>query len=206
MKHLILSALVSVICSVIAINWLAPVSANATGQHGATNTATGNHSGQAGNNGQRNNAGRNQSISSASESGAARGRNQRQDGDGVVRGQNRKGNGERLPLIAGFNPVDTESSLLDMTVKLALDAEQQASVRSILLTYRKSYMAHSKDVNNSKLLLVSLNPDEPGYENDKNKVREAVLQASAQLEDTLEAKQKIFEVLNATQVKIVKHL
>lgn len=216
MKQLLLAAMVSVVCSVIAVGWLGNKGATGghSGEHAQRTTepssagtqSQGNRNGaQAG--GQRQ-GGHGGQQAGGQSSGA------QQSGDhthgGHAQGERAGGNsgqGGRNNRIAGFSAGDIENSLADMTAKLALSPDQQANIRQALETYQQSVKIAREQFMQTRAQLTALDVTVATYEEDKARVLQNAQAAYQELLLlTVSTREAIYQSLNSTQQQILTNL
>ena len=106
--------------------------------------------------------------------------------------------------LAGFNPQALESSLAEMTNKLALDVQQQAAIRKLLTDYQQRVKSSREKTMQLRNRLNQLVVTSDTYNTDKSRLME---QAVTAYKDWImlgtTTRESIYGVLNVTQQQIL---
>lgn len=106
--------------------------------------------------------------------------------------------------LAGFNPQALESSLAEMTRKLALNDQQQAAIRKLLNDYQQRVKASREKTMQLRNRLNQLVVTSETYNTDKSRLME---QAVTAYQDWImlgtTTRESIYRVLNVTQQQIL---
>jgi len=198
MKQLLLAAMVSVVCSVIAVGWLG--NKGTTGGHSGEHAQRTTEQATAGGQRQGNRGG--QSSVALPSGGHTHGGNAQGERAGGNSGQ-----GGRNNHVAGFSSGDIENSLADMTAKLALSPDQQAIIRQALETYQQSAKIAREQFMQTRAQLTALDVTVATYEEDKARVLQSAQAAYQELLLlTVSTREAIYQSLNSTQQQILTNL
>ncbi|MEC8377448.1 MAG: hypothetical protein VX078_21880 [Pseudomonadota bacterium] len=233
MKQLILTALVSIICSVIAVKYLSNNAANEVSSSRPQTAAAGseretqrkgmnreaveglqrNQKGQRGQGeGQGSKHGRGQGGSEVTRSQGKR------HGDNTVSGSRgerengaeastvRGGNTQHSqgPTLAGFALNNVEQSIAKMTRKLALTKEQQTIVRALLIEYKGKLSEKRKVFTEAREAVLTLNILDADYVNAKERQQKrAVISFETLVALSTGYREQLYRNLDSTQSRIL---
>lgn len=213
MKQLLLAALVSVVCSVIAINVFAP--SQPVGGPGQGGFNGGQPSFQPSMNpddaqvqgGQRGNRQGTEQQANRGGHGGQTQAGQRGNRQGKQETANTQQNHGRGGQIAGFSYGQIEKSLELMTPKLALLPEQQDAIRVLLTQYASDAKTQREAFMHSREALMQLDMTDEQYTQNKARLLSQSSTAyQTMLVNMLSVREAIYGLLNPTQTSILSGL